>query len=654
MHIPSKHAPDLPVRGRGLTVRSLLIGSALVVLICFLAPYSIWIAGSSEITWSHFPIAVGCPFTLLILLNGLVKRWHPPYALRSAELIVILVMGLVVSGLPIFMMGLLFGLVSAPYYRATPENNWANLIQPYLPRWLFPSDESGAMQGFFEGLSRGKAVPYGAWCTPLFWWFTLLCAFFFSCFCIVVLLRRQWVEAERLVFPLNEVPRALLDEDGLLPAVLRTRLFWIGFAIPVLIVFWNLISYWRPGFPTIDIQKPHDVSLGPNFPSLNLILYFPVMAFAFFAELRVTFSIWFFYIIAVVQEGIINRIGYESTRADQFVWGMPSLSWQSWGAFVSMVGWSLYMARRHLKTILFDILSRKPSSSSHNEMFSYRIAVIGLLAGVLYMAGWLYRSGMAVPVILLFLPAVFIAYIGITRLVIQTGVYYLTPPVVAQAFALAILGNVWPMQTLVAIAISYGWFGDVQSIFMPSAAFGAKFQDLVGHRWTLPIAMTIALLLGLLMTSWTILRLSYRDGAANFRSWYFDFGGGIAGNSFDGGAIYNLNNPYGTDWHKLTLMGVGIVAYSILYILQNRFAWWPLHPVGLTMSCLWMVRHIALSTFLAWLAKSIILKYGGVKLYQTARPFYIGLTAGFFVSIGIGMAVDFLWFNGLGHAILNG
>jgi hypothetical protein len=640
-------------RHHGLTVRSLTIGALLVGFVCFTAPYSIWIAGSSEITWSLFPISVGCPFTILILLNSLVKYRWPSVALHSSELIVILVMGLVVTGLPIFLVGQLLGLISAPYYRATPENNWENLIHPFLPSWLFPPDEGGAMQWFFEGLPPGKTIPYEVWLRPLFWWLTLIGALFFACFCIVTLLRRQWVEAERLVFPLNEMPRALLDDEGTLPAVMRTRLFWVGLAIPVLIVCWNTISYWKPGFPKINVHSGREISLGPHFPAPMIVLYFSVMSFAFFAETRVTFSIWFFYIVAVVQEGVINRIGYESTRADQFVWGMPSLSWQSWGAFVAMVGWSLYMARGHLKAVVLEVIGRRPSSADR-EMFSYRFAVIGLLTSILYMTGWLYRSGMAIPVILLFLPAVLLAYVGITRLVIQTGVYYLTPPVVAQAFALAVLGNTWPMQTLVAVAISYGWFGDVQSIFMPSAAFGARFQEQVGPRWTLPAAIGIALILGFVVVIWTVLTMGYQDGAANFRSWYFHFGGGIAGNAFDGGAIYNLNNPYGTDWRKLTLMGIGVLAYSSLYVLQNRFVWWPLHPVGLTTSCLWMLRPTAFSIFLGWLAKTVILKYGGVKLYRRVRPLYVGFTAGFFIGISIGMVVDFIWFNGFGHAILHG
>ena len=53
--------------------------------------------GSSEMTWSYFPIAVGAPLFLLILGNALLKR-----ALSATELITIIIMGLVASGMPIF------------------------------------------------------------------------------------------------------------------------------------------------------------------------------------------------------------------------------------------------------------------------------------------------------------------------------------------------------------------------------------------------------------------------------------------------------------------------------------------------------------------------------------------------------------------------
>jgi len=56
----------------GLTWRGLLLGLGCVLLISLGAPYSIWMVGSSEITWSYFPVGVGVPFLLIALALGVV------------------------------------------------------------------------------------------------------------------------------------------------------------------------------------------------------------------------------------------------------------------------------------------------------------------------------------------------------------------------------------------------------------------------------------------------------------------------------------------------------------------------------------------------------------------------------------------------------
>ena len=57
---------DAPQTASGLTLRSLLIGCVIVVLISLGAPHSIWTFGSTEITWSFFPAGVGFLFICLI------------------------------------------------------------------------------------------------------------------------------------------------------------------------------------------------------------------------------------------------------------------------------------------------------------------------------------------------------------------------------------------------------------------------------------------------------------------------------------------------------------------------------------------------------------------------------------------------------------
>ena len=48
------------------------------------------------------------------------------------------------------------------------------------------------------------------------------------------------------------------------------------------------------------------------------------------------------------------------------------------------------------------------------------------------------------------------------------------------------------------------------------------------------------------------------------------------------------------------------------------------------------------SVFLAWIIKSVVIKYGGSQLYLRSRPFFLGLILGQFVTTGIWYGIDFL------------
>ena len=51
------------------------------------------------------------------------------------------------------------------------------------------------------------------------------------------------------------------------------------------------------------------------------------------------------------------------------------------------------------------------------------------------------------------------------------------------------------------------------------------------------------------------------------------------------------------------------------------------------------------SVFLGWLIKSLILKYGGVKLYRAVRPFFFGLILGHIGCFGFWIIIDFITGN---------
>jgi hypothetical protein len=645
----------------GLTLRSLILGLIQVLVVCLGAPYAIWVLGSSEITWSFFPIAVGFSFCCLILLNILLKTANPKWALHPAEMITVVVMGLVTTGIPIFMMGFVMSIPTTPYYVASAENQWGTYVLPHLPTWLLPSNDGLAMTWFFEGLPIGEPTPWmtllHAWAMPMFWWLSFIWTLYFVCFCMVVILRKQWVERERLAYPLMEIPLTLVadsdDPSSRVPAILRNKVFWIGAAIPLFIVFWNIIGFFFHFFPKIEWQHPIQIAHG--FPTINIRFYFPVIGFMYFANLNVTFSIWFFYVLLILEEGLFNRFGLGVTEADNFVWGLPSTSWQCWGAFVVLVLWGLWMARDHIRDVFRKAWNPDLPIDDSRELMSYRAAVVGLIVGIVYMLTWLNKAGMEPSIAVFFLGGVLIAYLGITRLVVQAGVFYLTTPIVSQAMTMMTFGtSAISASGLAALGLCYSFFGDVQSIFMPSAAHAARLHDTMRmSRRGLCMAIALALLVGFAVTIIYVISMAYDQGASNFNSWFFRVSSGAGVRSFDD-VMAKIKTPADFHTQKLGFFSIGAVAMTFLTFMQYRFPWWPLHPVGLAISAIWMVRNQAPAIFVAWAAKSLIMRFGGIELYRKASPFFIGLILGHFFGIGISFIIDMIFFPGNGHPVLHG
>ncbi len=188
----------------GVTARSIILGLALALVVIGWNTYVEYIAHTARMNITHFPIALFAPYVVLTLGNAFARRWHAPWALTSTEVWTILAMGLVGAAVPAYGLTSYFlGMISIPYYLATPENQWGSYFHQYLPNWLIPSNEGGAMQWLFEGMpSPDMPIPWGVWFVPLFGWMTFIAAIVLGCICLAVMLRKQWAEHERLAYPI--------------------------------------------------------------------------------------------------------------------------------------------------------------------------------------------------------------------------------------------------------------------------------------------------------------------------------------------------------------------------------------------------------------------------------------------------------------------
>ena len=108
---------------------------------------------------------------------------------------------------------------------------------------------------------------------------------------------------------------------------------------------------------------------------------------------------------------------------------------------------------------------------------SYRGIVFGGGFSLLYISFWMYRAGMSIPTLVLFILATLIIYTGITRIVMEGGLLFSRAPLVGQTFVGYTLGPYAGPESNIALGLSYGWHHELKGFFMVASANSAKISD---------------------------------------------------------------------------------------------------------------------------------------------------------------------------------
>lgn len=617
----------------------MLVGTALVAAISLICPWGFLVVKGSQLASNALPLIAVLFLLVLVgavapLLKGLGRGF------TRAELTTIYVMMLVGSVVVVTgLTGSLLPVMSGAIYYATPENNWDLLFVPHLDSWLVPQD-SEAVRLFYEGLPKGMAIPWGVWLPPLAVWITFILLFYFTTLCAGVLLRGQWVENERLIYPLTRLPHALL-EDVESPGqwwgrLLRSRLLWLGFAIPLIIHSWNSLHFYQPAFQPLRLDGY--ISLLNGQVVVPVRLNFPVLGLCYLMSLNVSFSIWFFFLLGVVQEWAFARLGIHLGQGD--IWNSgstsPLLLHQAAGAMMALVGFVLWTARGHLAALWGKA---RRGEDAAGEILSPRVAVWGGLAGAVGMVAWLSLTGMDLYVSLLLVAGALGLYVGLSRIVCEAGLPSCQTPMVPQAFITRGLGpGTLGLQNLTGLGLSTVWIGETAANMMNAVVHTLKLVSggARGDR-RLAWALLLAVVVGMAGSIWFTMTLAYTYGGINLHAWYFE---GLPKWPFDYMAsVYN--NPERTFVPRLgaTLAGGSLMAG--LLFLRQRLVWWPLHPLGFPIAMTYTITHYGwLSILLAWAFKGVILRYGGVRAYRQLTPLFLGLALGEFFTASIWVFID--------------
>ncbi|RKU13277.1 hypothetical protein C6501_09440 [Candidatus Poribacteria bacterium] len=621
-----------------MTVRALLLGLALVVVQAAITPYNDYYLQGTDIAGNHFPL--GAVFTLIFLtlvINPILKSVFPRATLNPAELIVIWVMMGISSAIPSKgMMGFLLPYLAAPVYFATPENEWAETLHPHFPEWLIVWDKH-AVTNFYEGES---VVPWALWLKPIFVWTVFILLLYCVTICVSIVLRKQWVERERFIFPLVTVPVEMVQQTSTRSGVgglFRNRFVWIGFGIAAAFHLLNGLHEYFPALPSIpnryDLSTPFTERpwiVMRWWPQFRFFLYFSVIGITYFLAMEVSFSCWFFFLFFKLQYIIINAFA------------IPISPWicargQTMAAYVVMVLAFLINSRAHIKDILKRTFSQSTVTAAiddSDEVLPYRWAVLGVIFSFLLLAGLCAYTGMSFWVACSIITLFLITSTALSWMVVNGGMLLIQAPMYPIEYFEIITGSrIINANSLALLGFQRVMMRDWGGILMPSVLHGFKAADpLRLNRRNVLWAMALAIVVAIGVSYAASLPLIYEKGGLNLQRGPF-----IGAPRYFNHIVSLIQYPRDAKLGETYSMILGVGITSFLLIMQRQFMWWQLHPIGYVMGAVYSSYFLWSCIFIGWFLKFLVLKSGGIGYYRRFRPLFMGLIVGEFGIVGLWM-----------------
>jgi len=399
------------------------------------------VKGSGVAIWNLTPGAIFL-FFIIVVGNGFWRLIHSRSALARGELAVVFFLLLLANtlagrGLPVQLLPVMTG----AYYYATPENNWKEVVQPFLPDWPLPQGDE-AIRQFYEGAPDG-AIPWEVWVGPLTWWAIFGLALFLAMVCLMVIARRQWVEYERLSYPMVQLPLALIGMGEGQKPLLRRGLTWVGFSLPFVLGSLNALHNYFGVFPQVSLSLG-SLSIVRGMPSLGLNLNPSMVGFSYFVPQNVAAGLVFFYLLNTLQSGLLTQFawgGRDESMGPYSQYTDSIIIYQAMGGMIVLVLGAIWIGRWHLREVFIRAWRADPDIEDCDEIMSYRAAVFGAGLSFVVMGVWLWCTGISLPAVLLLLIGSFVGFITIARVVAQGGVASMFPPSNGPDFVISGVGT---------------------------------------------------------------------------------------------------------------------------------------------------------------------------------------------------------------------
>jgi hypothetical protein len=502
-------------------------------------------------------------------------------------------------------------------------------------------------------------IPWHCWMRPLMLWAIVIGLTYIVLMSLNVLIFRQWAHNERLTYPLAELAKTLSGEPETIgiPPLFRNNLFWIGLAISSAVLGWNLLCSTNivPGLTPFDLRNLwRDYVNKTQFEALGDMrseIFFTMIGLSFFVPKNISFSLWFFYVVYIIQLLFMVWTGHGQTeKSFQWDWWYQTnfRSAQGQGALLVFSSFVLYKCRHYILCVFspasvagLETAERRELKISSSAFLACSLALILIL--------WL-SMGANIYYTILFYIVILVITIGLIRAVAEGGLLGF------QAWASPIhylrnffgLDRSWTSASLFAPLMVYYsiLYLDIKTCIAPAFANALKLrEDFRLKRFSFHAAVALAIVVAAVVAVLAALMMSYDRGGDNMCNWFYS--------QLPKGSLFDViksmvkDTPAATADNIAWTVGGGVTMGALLFFRQ--FYFWMPHPIGLIMFVNPQMFSFWFPIFIGWLCNVAVTKYGNKDTFHRAKGFFIGLIIGELLVIVVSVFVKML--TGMGTII---
>ena len=552
----------------------------------------------------------------------------------------------------------------------------------YIPSHLWPGgglanleNNQGESQRIYDAFYTGyteqgtAGVPWDAWMGPLLSsWIPMLVLFSSCLIAMSLIVHRQWAHHEQLSYPLAQIGTSLLEksQQRILPNIFYAKSFWI--AAGIVIVFHGiryLHTWWPNNVPDIITTSRMNffwelfptLNKSGGFGIVNFNFYFSIIGICYFLSREIGLTIG-------LSQLLLAFFGAQVYLSTGTRVGNDEATNMRAGAYIAYAAIILFTGRHYYINLFAKAIGMRRDGTEHNEgVYAARVLIISFV-GLLACLCFMFQLDFYVAVIFTLLSL--LLFLVFTRIICETGIPYMQAGWQPAIVMTKVLGTsaVGAAPLVMIYYLGAILFSDPKEAMMPYISNSFKMADDYKIKLKKLCHVLLAVVaVAVLVSICARIYQHYSIGAYKSNNPYGSF---HVPNNFLNNATRDLTQLddighrdapgesstlsiieriglINADEGILVYMFAGAFGVALFFFLRFRFIGFPLHPV---LFLIWGT-YPNMKTFYAflvgWFIREIIVRFGGGKIYQDCKPFFIGLIFGELLLGITGVSVGFIY-----------